>query len=146
MGLVVGQKAVRSLTLTKVHAQKKVCGIKGDYNPLRFDVAFAAKTKFQRLVVQGELTTGILNVLLVTDMPSPGTVFLSHDWNFTAPVSVEDTIMRQAEILSIHETKSVTQLKFQVARQTRETVLEGEAWRYPFSRGLNPSEGMATIR
>ena len=56
MDLVVGKKATRSLTVTKEHVQK-YAEITGDYNPLHFDEAFAAKTKFRRLVVQGGLTT-----------------------------------------------------------------------------------------
>lgn len=132
MNLVVGQKATRSLTLSKDHVQK-YAEITGDYNPLHFDEAFAAKTKFERLIVQGGLTTGILNALVATDMPGPGTVFLSHDWKFTAPVFVGDAITGEAEILSIHETKPATQLKVRVARQDGETVLEGEAWCYTFS-------------
>ena len=84
MDLVVGQKAVRSLTLTKEHVQK-YAEITGDYNPLHFDEAFAAKTKFKRLVVQGGLTAGILNALVATDMPGRGTVFLSHDWKLYSP-------------------------------------------------------------
>ena len=132
MHLTVGQKATRSLTLTKEHVQT-LAEITGDYNPLHFDEAFAAKTKFQRLVVQGGLTTGILNALVATDVPGPGTVFLSHNWKFTAPVFIGDTITGEAEILSIHPTKPVTQLKVQVTRQTGETVLEGEAWCYTFA-------------
>ena len=131
MQVTVGQKAMRSLTLSKEHVQK-YAEITGDYNPLHFDEAFAAKTKFQRLVVQGGLTTGILNALVATDLPGPGTVFLSHDWKFTAPVFIGDTITGEVEILSIHPTKPVTQLRVRVTRQTGETVLEGKAWCYTF--------------
>ncbi len=77
MDLTVGQKASRSLTLTAEHVEK-YAEITGDYNPLHFDAAFAAGTKFGKLVVQGGLTTGILNALVAMDMPGPGTVFLSH--------------------------------------------------------------------
>ncbi len=37
-----------------------------------------------------------------------------------------------AEVLSVHPTKPVTQLKITVKRQDGETVLEGEAWCYTF--------------
>ncbi len=40
-----------------------------------------------------------------------------------------------AEVLSVHETKPVTQLAIKVERQDGETVLEGEAWCYTFSLG-----------
>ena len=132
MNLSVGQKAARSITLTAEHV-RKYAEITGDYNPLHFDEAFAAKTKFKRLVVQGGLTTGILNALVATDMPGPGTVFMSQNWKFTAPVYIVDTITGEAEVLSVHASKPVTQLKIKVTRQTGETVLEGEAWCYTFS-------------
>jgi acyl dehydratase len=132
MKLEVGQKASRSLTLTHEHV-RKYYEISGDRNPLHFDEAFAAKTKFGRLVVQGGLTTGLLHALVAMDMPGPGTVFLSQNWKFTAPVFVGDTITAEAEILKMHETKPVTQLHIEIKRGEGETVLEGEAWCYTFA-------------
>src|SRR5262245_26002658 len=132
MKISVGQKASRSLTLTADHV-KTFAALSGDYNPLHFDEAFVAKTKFKKLVVQGGLTTGLLHALVAMDMPGPGTVFLSQNWKFTVPVFIDDTITAEAEVLSVHETKPVTQLKIKVTRQDGETVLEGEAWCYTFS-------------
>ena len=134
MKLAIGQKATRSLLLTSDHV-KTFAALTGDYNPLHFDESFVAKTKFKRLVVQGGLTTGLLHALVAMDMPGPGTVFLSQNWKFTAPVFIGDTITAEAEVLSVHESKPVSQLKIKVARQDGETVLEGEAWCYTFSPG-----------
>ena len=67
------------------------------------------------------------------DMPGPGTVFLSQNWKFTAPVYIDDTITAQAEVLNVHERKPVCQLKIAITNQHSETVLEGEAWCYQFS-------------
>jgi acyl dehydratase len=132
MKLSIGQKATRSITLTNDHV-KKFAEISGDHNPLHFDESFASGTKFKRLVVQGGLTTGLLHALVAMDMPGPGTVFLSQNWKFTAPVFINDTITAEAEVISVHESKPVTQLKIKVTRQGGETVLEGEAWCYTFS-------------
>ena len=131
MALTVGQKARRTLTLTAEHV-RLYSEITGDRNPLHFDPAFAAATKFGRLVVQGGLTTGLLHALVAQDMPGPGTVFLSQNWKFTAPVFIGDTITAEAEVTSVHETKPVSQLAVRVWRQDGETVLEGEAWCYRF--------------
>ena len=138
---VVGQRATRSLTLTADHI-KTFAQLSGDYNPLHFDEAFAAKTKFGRLVVQGGLTTGLLHALVAMDLPGPGTVFLSQNWKFTAPVYIGDTITAEAEVTSVHATKPVTGLRVQVKRQDGEVVLEGEAWCYTLSpvKGNNASE------
>ncbi|MGH7451257.1 MAG: MaoC family dehydratase [bacterium] len=131
MDIAVGQKATRTLTLTAAHV-KTFAELTGDYNPLHFDESFVANTKFKRLVVQGGLTTGLLHALVAMDLPGPGTVFLSQNWKFTAPVFIGDTITAEAEVLSIHPTKPVTQLKITVKRQDEETVLEGETWCYTF--------------
>ena len=136
MNVAVGQRAERRLTLTAHHV-KTFAELTGDYNPLHFDEDFVSRTKFGKLVVQGGLTTGLLHALVAMDMPGPGTVFLSQNWKFTAPVYIDDTITASAEILSVHPTKPVTQLAIRVTRQTGETVLEGEAWCYTFS----PSTG-----
>src|SRR5881394_3964404 len=138
MQITIGQKATRSMTLTADHV-KIFAALSGDYNPLHFDESFVAKTKFKKLVVQGGLTTGLLHALVAQDMPGPGTVFLSQNWKFTAPVYIGDTITAEAEVLSVHASKPVSQLRIRVSRQGGETVLEGEAWCYrfqPFSASL----------
>ena len=127
----VGDKARRSLKLTADHV-RTFAELTGDYNPLHFDEAFAARTKFGKLVVQGGLTTGLLHALVATDLPGPGTVFLSQNWNFVAPVYIGDEITAEAEVVSVHASKPVVQLKIKVTRQTGDLVLEGEAWCYTF--------------
>ena len=134
----IGQKAQRSIHLTAEHVLG-YAKLTGDYNPLHFDEAFVSKTKFGRLVVQGGLTTGVLHALVATDLPGPGSVFLSQNWKFTAPVYIGDTITAEAEVLSVHASKPVTQLGIRIRRQNGEVVLEGEAWCYTF--GQQPSGG-----
>ena len=115
MPIQVGQTARRSLTLTREHVDT-FARLTGDYNPLHFDAEFASRTRFGALVAM--------------DLPGPGSVFLSQQWKFTAPVYIDDTITAEAEVVSVHATKPVTQLRITVKRQTGETVLEGEAWCY----------------
>jgi acyl dehydratase len=132
MSLRVGQKATRTMTVTPEHV-KSYAAITGDYNPLHFDESFVSRTKFGRLVAQGGITTGILHALVAMDMPGPGTVFLSQNWKFTAPVFIGDTITAEAEVLSVHATKPVCQLRIVIQRDGGEVVLEGEAWCYTFA-------------
>ncbi|MCK5483431.1 MAG: MaoC family dehydratase, partial [Gemmatimonadetes bacterium] len=100
MKVRVGDTATRSITLTARHVEA-FAEITGDRNPLHFDEDFAGKTKFGRLVVQGGLTTGLLHALVAMDLPGPGTVFLSQNWRFTAPVFIGDTITATARVLSV---------------------------------------------
>lgn len=134
MELSVGQKARRSLVLTAQHVAA-YAELSGDRNPLHFDPDFVMATgKLDGPIVQGGLTTGLLHALVATDLPGPGSVFLSQNWKFTAPVYIGDTITAEAEVLSLHATKPVCQLGVRVTRQTGETVLEGEAWCYQFDQ------------
>jgi acyl dehydratase len=134
MQLSVGDTARRSLTVTAQHV-KAYAEITGDYNPLHFDPDFASATRFGGLVAQGGITTGLLHALVAMDLPGPGTVFLSQNWKFTAPVYIGDTITAEATVARVHESKPVTQLSFRISRQDGETVLEGEAWCYTLSPG-----------
>jgi acyl dehydratase len=127
----VGQKASRSLTLTQASVEA-YAQITGDRNPLHFDQDFASRTKFERLVVHGGLTAGILNALVAEDLPGPGTVFMSQELKYLAPVFIGDTIVGEVEVLKVHETKPVTQLRATVRRGDGETVLEGECSCYTF--------------
>ncbi|MDZ7780964.1 MAG: MaoC family dehydratase [Gemmatimonadota bacterium] len=131
LDLVPGQTASRTMTVTEEHV-RRYAEITGDHNPLHFDEAFAAGTPFGRLTAQGGITTGVLHALVAEDMPGAGTVFLSQDWKFTAPVYIGDTITGLAEVQSVHPEKPVCQLRVEVRRQEGETVLEGEAWCYRF--------------
>ena len=132
--LAVGQRATRSMHVTPEHV-RLYAEITSDRNPLHFDEAFAAGTSFGRLVAHGGITTGILHALVAEDMPGPGTVFLSQNWKFTAPVFIGDTITATAEVLSVHASKPVCSLAVRVEREGGETVLEGEAWCYRFVVG-----------
>src|SRR5512147_2281956 len=135
--LKVGQKASRTMTVTPGHVAG-YAEMTGDYNPLHFEEAFAAQTKFGRLVAQGGITTGILHALVAMDMPGPGTVFLSQDWKFTAPVYIGDTVTAEAEVISVHPSKPVTQLRVRITRGDGTTVLEGTAWCFTFVEAREP--------
>jgi acyl dehydratase len=135
MFVTVGQRASRSLTVTAAHV-RAFAEMSGDYNPLHFDEAFAARTKFGRLVAQGGITTGLVHALVAMDMPGPGTVFLSQDWKFTAPVYIGDTITAEATVLEVHATKPVSRLAIVIRNQDGGVVLEGEAACYRMQPSL----------
>ena len=136
LAMTVGQRARRSLTLSQRDVDD-YARITGDRNPLHFDPDFAAKTKFGRLVVHGGLTAGILNALVAEDLPGPGTVFMSQELRYLAPVYIGDTITGEVEVLEVHASKPVCRLKARVFRDDGELVLEGECWCYT----LRPSSG-----
>ncbi len=122
----VGQTAERS-RLVEPEYIRLFTEISGDRNPLHYDEAAAAVSRFGEIVVQGGVTSAILNAVVAEDLPGPGTVFLQVDWKFTAPVRPGDTITGAVEILEAREDKPITKLATTVTRQDGVTVLEGTA-------------------
>jgi acyl dehydratase len=105
----------------------------GDRNPLHYDEERAAATRFGGLIVQGGVTTGLLNALVAEDLPGPGSVFLHVDWSFKAPVRPGDEITAEAEVLEAREDKPLTRLRTTITNQHGEVVLDGTAlvWTEP---------------
>jgi acyl dehydratase len=101
--------------------------ISGDANPLHYDEAAAKATRFGEIVVQGGVTSSILNAVVAEDLPGPGTVFLQVDWKFTAPVRPGDVIAGEVEVLEVREDKPITKLSTRVVRQDGVVALEGTA-------------------
>jgi acyl dehydratase len=122
----VGQTAERSRRVEPGYI-RLFTEISGDRNPLHYDEAAARASRFGEIVVQGGVTSSILNALVAEDLPGPGTVFLHVDWRFTAPVRPGDTITGRVEVLEVREDKPITKLRTSVVRQDGVVALEGTA-------------------
>ena len=105
----------------------------GDRNPLHYDEALAARSRFGGLVVQGGVTSGLLNAVVAEDLPGPGSVFLEVAWKFLAPVRPGDVITAEVEVTAAREDKPVTTLATRIVNQDGTVVLDGTAvvWRDP---------------
>jgi acyl dehydratase len=99
----------------------------GDRNPLHYDEELARRSRFGEIIVQGGITSGLLNAVVAEDLPGPGTVFLGVNWRFLAPVRPGDEITANVEITSAREDKPITELKTQVRRDDGTIVLDGTA-------------------
>lgn len=102
----------------------------GDRNPIHYDAALAATTSFEGIVVQGGVTTAILNAVVAEDLPGPGTVFLHVDWNFRAPVRPGDVITGRVEVAEVRSDKSITKLVTTVTRNDGVIAVDGAALCY----------------
>jgi acyl dehydratase len=125
----IGQRAERT---RKVSAEDitKFTEISGDRNPLHYDEDVAKRTTFGQLIVQGGITSAILNAVVAEDLPGPGTVFLHVDWNFRAPVRPDDLITGAVEVLEVRKDKPICKLRTTVTRQDGVVALEGTALCY----------------
>ncbi len=105
----------------------------GDRNPLHYDENAASRTRFGGIIVQGGVTSGLLNAVVAEELPGPGTVFLHVDWDFKVPVRPGDEITATVEVLEAREDKPLTTLRTTITNQDGTTVLDGSAlvWTEP---------------
>ena len=122
----VGQTAQRSRAVTPAYIEH-FTEISGDRNPLHYDESIAKKSKFGEIVVQGGLTSAILNAVIAEDLPGPGTVFLQVNWNVKTPVRPGDTITGKAEVTKARPDKPITELRTEVTRDDGTVVFDGNA-------------------
>ena len=129
---VVGDVARRTRTVTARDIEL-FTELTGDRNPLHYDEGAAARSRFGGIIVQGGVTSGLLNAVVAEDLPGPGSVFLHVDWSFKAPVRPGDEITAEVEVLEAREDKPITRLRTTIANQDGVVVLDGTAlvWTEP---------------
>ena len=101
--------------------------ISGDRNPLHYDEQVAASTPFGSVVVQGGVTSAILNAVVAEKLPGPGTVFMQVNWAFKAPVRPGDEITGHVEVTKVRTDKPIAEIRTWVSRQDGTVVLDGNA-------------------
>jgi acyl dehydratase len=107
--LVAGQtfvSAARTVTESDVVA---FAGLSGDFNPIHTDVEFAKGSVYGQRVVFGllglSIATGLLDRLGVFSGSAIAMLGI-HDWTFTAPVFIGDTLHLELTILSVRPSAS----------------------------------------
>ena len=122
----IGDTARRSRTIAE-NDIVLFTDLTGDRNPLHYDVDVAAATRFDGIVVQGGVTTGLLNAVVAQDLPGPGSVFLHTEWSYRAPVRPGDTITAEVEVLEMRTDKPISKLRTSIINQLGVVVVEGTA-------------------
>ncbi|HEY6684980.1 MAG TPA: MaoC family dehydratase [Propionibacteriaceae bacterium] len=123
----------RSVTATDI---ERFSEISGDRNPLHYDPKAAHASRFGEIVVQGGITSAILNAVVAEKLPGTGTVFLNVNSNFTAPVRPGETITGRVEVTEVRADKPITKLHATVTRDDGTLVLESTAVCYTMTTRL----------
>lgn len=126
MNLEIGLKAELKKTLSfddvKLFAQ-----ITGDNNPIHLDNEYAAETIFERPIVHGILTAGLISSVIANTLPGEGSIYLGQELRFMAPVFHGDTLIARVEIIEIIRDKHQAILKTEVFNQLNTLVITGTA-------------------
>jgi len=122
----VGDKA----TLSKTFLAQDVAvfaEVSGDHNPVHLSEEFATRTRFGRRIVHGMLTASLISAVLGTQLPGPGSIYLSQTLQFRAPVYLGDTVTAIAEVLTVREDKRLVTLRTTCINQASKLVIDGRA-------------------
>jgi len=102
----------------------------GDRNPIHYDVELATNSPFGGLIVQGGVTTGLMNAVVAEDLPGPGTVFLETNWRFVKAVRVGETITASVKVEDVRDDKPICRLETIVRNANGEPCIVGTATTY----------------
>lgn len=117
-------------TMTKTVTETDVylfAGISGDLNPAHIDEETAKKTMFKGRIAHGILGASFISAAIGMKLPGPGTIYVSQDLKFTAPVRIGDTVTATVTVKEINVEKNRAKLETVVTNQNGDVVIKGEA-------------------
>ncbi|HZB46845.1 MAG TPA: MaoC family dehydratase, partial [Pyrinomonadaceae bacterium] len=126
MNLKVGDAATLSKTITDADV-RAFAELTGDHNPVHLDDEYARGTRFGRRIAHGMLAASLISAALANELPGRGTVYLSQQLRFTAPVFPGDTVTARVVVTKVRDDKPVVTLETVCTNQRGETVIRGEA-------------------
>jgi len=133
--LKIGDSAQISKTITEADIEL-FAKATGDFNPVHLDQAYAEKTMFKGRIAHGLLSVGLLSVGLLSSilgniLPGHGTIYLSQEVKFLAPVRIGDTITAGVEVIELISEKNRAKFRTTCINQDGILVADGIAWAMP---------------
>jgi 3-hydroxybutyryl-CoA dehydratase len=102
-------------------------GVTGDFNPAHINEDYAKKTFFKTRIAHGMLSAGFVSTVIGNKLPGTGTIYVTQNLSFLAPVRIGDTITARVEVIDIIYEKNRARLKTTCFNQEGTQVLNGEA-------------------
>lgn len=87
----IGESASLERTLSKADIDLFAV-MSGDVNPAHMDEEFAKTSKFTEVIAHGMWGGALISTVLGTQLPGPGTIYLSQSLRFARPVMLGDTV------------------------------------------------------
>lgn len=125
--LKIGDAAQISKTITE-EIVNEFARVTGDTNPVHTDQAYAEKTRFKGRIAHGVYSLGLFSTLLGNILPGYGTIFLSQEVTFLAPVRIGDTITARVEVVELLAEKNRAKFRTTCTNQEGMIVVDGFAW------------------
>lgn len=99
----------------------------GDVNPAHVDPEFAKDDMFHKLIAHGMWGGALISTVLGTELPGPGTIYLSQTLRFRRPVAVGDSVTVNVTATSKDEARHRITFACEAKNQRDEVVIEGTA-------------------
>lgn len=122
----VGDTAEFTKTITEADVGL-FAGITGDFNPAHVNQVWAEGTRFKGRIAHGMLSGGMISTVLGMYLPGPGTIYLSQELRFLAPVRIGDTITARVEVQELIQDKNRVRLRTTCQNQGGTIVVDGTA-------------------
>jgi 3-hydroxybutyryl-CoA dehydratase len=126
----IGDSAQISKTITE-EIVNEFARVTGDINPVHTDQTYAEKTRFKGRIAHGVYSLGLFSTLLGNILPGYGTIYLSQEVKFLAPVRVGDTITARVELVELLPEKNRVKFRTTCMNQDGTLVVDGFAWAMP---------------
>jgi 3-hydroxybutyryl-CoA dehydratase len=123
--LSVGMTARYARTVTEADVVL-FAGISGDNNPVHMNEVYASGTIFKGRIVHGMLSASFVSTAIASRLPGPGSIYLSQNLRFRAPVRAGDTVEARVTVTDIVHEKNRVSLKT-VCTVGDTVVIDGDA-------------------
>ena len=100
--------------------------LSGDDNPVHTNSDFAKKTIFKQKVAHGFLSASLISMLIATKLPGPGSIYLSQNLKFLAPVFIDDLVRVKVTVEEIDQEKKKVKLQTECFKNEKK-IITGEA-------------------
>lgn len=100
--------------------------ISTDHNPVHLDDAYARDTIFEGRIAHGMLTAGLVSAVIGEQLPGHGTIYMSQNLKFLAPVRPGDLVHAEVRVVDMVIDKRRVKLDCR-CEVNGKNVLVGEA-------------------
>ena len=130
--LSVGMTATFAKTITEADIVL-FASVSGDNNAMHINEEFAQTTQFKGRIAHGMLSASVISAAIAGRLPGPGTIYLSQNLRFKAPVRPGDTVHATVTIKELMPEKRRVSLTT-ICTVSGKVEIDGDALVMPTAR------------
>lgn len=124
--LKIGDKYIYTFSYTQKDVEMFAL-VTGDNNPIHIDEDFAKNTPFGRPIMHGFLSAAVFSKVFGTLFPGQGTIYMSQEMIFRAPMFVDTQYTALFEVISHNIEKHSGVISCRIVDTEGKECITGEA-------------------